>query len=128
MSTYASKHVTNRTERASILGGRIDTLWIDLFDLESRFSRTHFPEDDDGKTTMGFQFNTPRGPIEITDYWWNKIGFEWSVRSQDKRAVIWLVRYLRSIGVDFGKGRDNAAWRENWAKSERVKWEGEDDE
>jgi hypothetical protein len=106
MTTYANNHVKNLHQYKSILGGRIDTLWIDFDELNSRFVRTHWPETYiDGKVTMGFQFETPRGPIEITDYWWNKIGFEWSVRSQDPRSVIWLVKFLRGIGVPFSRGK-----------------------
>lgn len=46
-----------------------------------------------GKVSASWHITTPRGVVEIRDYWWNKRD-EMSLASVDPRAVIWVHRWL----------------------------------
>ncbi len=50
------------------------------------------------KVTIGWTFNSPRGPVEIRDYWWNAED-EWSIAAANWKAGLWLNKYLRTLGI-----------------------------
>ena len=56
-----------------------------------------------GKVSARWQFDTPRGLVEVSDYWWNPSD-ELSVRAVDNRALRWFLRYLRGRGVGVRTG------------------------
>ncbi len=53
---------------------------------------------DTPKVTLTWIFQTPRGPAEIRDYWWNA-ATEWTIAAQNHKAALWLAKYLRSLGL-----------------------------
>lgn len=55
--------------------------------------------DGDGKVTLAWVFQTPRGRAELRDYWWNAKD-EWSIAAQDRKSAMWLARFLRRMGID----------------------------
>lgn len=53
-----------------------------------------------GKVSASWKFDTPRGLVEVSDYWWNRPD-ELSVRATDKRALRWFGRWCRQNGFRF---------------------------
>lgn len=51
------------------------------------------------KVTIGWTFVTPRGPVEIRDYWWNVPDAEWSIGAPNIKAARWAAGLLRSYGI-----------------------------
>src|SRR5690606_11280623 len=80
--------------------GRMGTVVAKLSELFLLIGPFETVDSIDGKVTMEWNFQTPRGPIATRDYWWNVRGLEWSIDCKDRRAIRWLVRYLRAMGVD----------------------------
>lgn len=52
-----------------------------------------------GKVSAEWHFNTPRGLIEVSDYWWNGVN-ELSIRAADRRAMRWFLRWCRIQGIE----------------------------
>jgi len=52
---------------------------------------------DEPKVTKEWHFITPRGAVEVSDYWWNQRN-ELSIRSQDWRATLWFCAAMRRRG------------------------------
>lgn len=85
-------------------GGRMGTAYGTKTALTKAFGRPNVKPSDDGRVTCGWRLMTPRGPIEIRDYWWNAKG-EWSIAAGSWKAALWARRALRSHGfnVPYGK-------------------------
>ena len=79
-------------------GGRIGTVWgLTVQDFAKRFGNPHLLGEDD-KTTATWYFWTPRGPVQVGDYWWNRAD-ELSVRAVDKRAFRWFRQWAKQHGL-----------------------------
>ena len=52
----------------------------------------------DGKVTLVWEFNTPKGYAELRDYWWNAKN-EWSIAASNRKAALYLAKHLRTLGV-----------------------------
>lgn len=84
----------------AVMGGRIGTAIASraaLFDALGR--PTYNTPSSDDKVTIGWIYQTPRGPAEIRDYWWNA-ETEWSIAAANRKAAMWLCRALRRAGID----------------------------
>lgn len=73
-------------------------------------------EHDDGKVTIVWVFQTPRGQAELRDYWWNGQN-EWSIAAQNIHAARFLAKHLRAIGAP-------ASTRFNYAKDCKHFYQG----
>src|SRR5688572_19783565 len=111
------RHVSRATDTQSktrpVGGGRVGTIaGLTLDDFAARFGAPHerapdgmgraFQTDDfyDGKVTALWHFVTPRGVVEVGDYWWNRPD-ELSVRAADLRAMRWFGRWARVHGLSY---------------------------
>jgi len=56
-----------------------------------------------GKITALWRFITPRGQVEVSDYWWNPID-QLSVRALDVRALRWFRRWAKICGLQMTNG------------------------
>jgi hypothetical protein len=83
---------------AEIGGGRIGTVKADQSRLVNLFGPPRPVRCSDGKVTKRWVFMTPRGLIEIRDYWWNRPN-EWSLSAQDRKAGLWLRRFLKGFDI-----------------------------
>ncbi len=93
-------------------GGRCASLKMSLYDFAKRIGDPHEaapvadwrdydkPLIHDGKISAIWFFVTPRGYIQVSDYWWNKAD-ELSIRAVDLRAVRWFKRWCRDRGLPF---------------------------
>ena len=52
-----------------------------------------------GKVSAIWYFTTPRGPVEVHDYWWNGDN-ELSLAARDRRALLWFMRWARLQGLE----------------------------
>jgi hypothetical protein len=85
--------------RQSVMGGRAGTAVATKAALLDKLGApTYSTPSADEKVTIGWVFNTPRGPAEVRDYWWNG-ATEWSIAAPSRRAAMWLCRYLRRMGI-----------------------------
>jgi len=88
-------------------GGRCSTIRMTLLAFAKRVGNPHecvpirdwrrydLPLlDGAGKVSASWYFWTPRGPVEVSDYWWNKED-ELSVRASDMRAMRWFLRWCK---------------------------------
>lgn len=78
--------------------GRAGTCMATLADLRRAFGAPTYAGSDDGKVTAGWIFDTPRGPAEVRDYWWNAPD-EMSIGAGSRKAAMWLARLLRRAGL-----------------------------
>jgi hypothetical protein len=79
----------------SVVGhGRCGTAVITLAELESRLGAPHLLGSGDDKITARWHLDTPRGPVEISDYWWNGPR-EQSIRGS-YRACLWAAAWMRN--------------------------------
>ena len=76
---------------------RQGTVRCTLADLERVLGPAHSGDYGGGKVTANWNFETPRGPAQVGDYWWNQ-PTEQSVRARSHNAALWLTRYLRRLG------------------------------
>lgn len=84
------------------LGGRCGTAIATHAAIFRRLGNASWSTlESDAKVTVRWYFNTPRGPAEVRDYWWNAPN-EWSICAQNKKAALWLANYLRSRGIQAG--------------------------
>ena len=81
-----------------VLGGRCGTAVASLTDLQSALGEPTYVGSYDDKVKMGWVFNTPRGPAEVRDYWWNGPR-EASIAAQSFKAARWLAAHLRTLGI-----------------------------
>ena len=99
-------------------GSRIATIHCSLEEFASRTGDPHnaqprenwrnydLPDSElmdfssDGKITAQWFFVTPRGLVEVSDYWWNP-KTQLSVRCVDRRAMRWFERWCKSHGFRF---------------------------
>jgi len=79
----------------SIMSGRSGTVLASISDLIRVFGSPIKQSYFDDKVTMAWYFQTPRGPVEVRDYWWNVKGVEWSIATENRKAVKWLKRFLQ---------------------------------
>lgn len=82
---------------ARVSGGRAGTATVTLDALRSILGAPHYASQN-GKVTAGWVFYTPRGIAEVRDYWWNGPN-EQSIGADNRRAAMWLCRYLRQLGI-----------------------------
>lgn len=75
--------------------GRYGTARLTLDDMRRLFGPPHAAGDGD-KVTAVWHFSTPRGNVEVRDYWWNHVD-ELSICGQ-RRPAIWLAAYFRRHG------------------------------
>ena len=105
-------------------GGRVGTITgLTLQDFARRFGDPHEVSpnglgvecDDfqDGKITASWHFVTPRGIVEVGDYWWNKKD-ELSVRAGNLKALRWFARWARDRGMAY------TGWGPRWARPKKV--------
>lgn len=80
----------------SVLGSRMGTATAE----ESRLCELFGPpfRVTGGKVTKRWIIKTPRGAVELRDYWWNAKN-EWSIGSATESAARWAVRFLRAHQV-----------------------------
>lgn len=93
-------------------GGRCGTIRLTLEQFAKRIGdpheaapqeqwrkyKTHGLIHGDGKISALWHFETPRGPVEVSDYWWNAKD-ELSVRAPDVRAVRWFRRWCKEHDI-----------------------------
>ena len=82
-------------------GSRIGTAIIerpDIFSILGTPTHDWRAEPMDEKVTLCWVFQTPRGPAEVRDYWWNASN-EWSIAAQRPSAARFLAKHLRSLGI-----------------------------
>jgi hypothetical protein len=98
-------HVKKSAGYRDITGGRLATLWATRGELEAVFGPPQWElsnEDvSDGKVTYIFQFDTPRGPVHVRDYWWNQEN-EQSIAAENTKAALWLRSFMRNHGYKTG--------------------------
>ena len=84
--------------------GRRGTAFLSLEDFGHKFGNPHaqdFSEaalDGAGKVHAVWSIDTPRGKVEISDYWWNAKD-ELSIRAETKKAALWVVSWLKIHGI-----------------------------
>lgn len=85
--------------QSEVMGSRVGTATASRAVLRHLLGTPTYdnPSSDD-KVTIGWVFNTPRGPAEVRDYWWNA-PTEWSIAAANRRAGLWLAKYLRTLGI-----------------------------
>lgn len=93
---------TPSTTKGDLGGFRVGTAMIDRAKI---FSLLGEPQEDwrgqdhlDNKVTLMWYFDTPRGPAQVRDYWWNGKN-EWTIAATNHKAGLHLARYLRRLGV-----------------------------
>lgn len=77
---------------------RIGTVHCTLADFRAKFGAPHVLGSPDDKVKETWHFRTPRGSVEVRDYWWNRTG-ELSIAATTPKAVLWLAGYLRRVGL-----------------------------
>jgi hypothetical protein len=87
----------------SIMGGRTGTVAADESELVARFGNPLPVDSADGKVTKRWVIATPRGPVEVRDYWWNGPS-EWSIASANHKATKWAVRFLKAHDIKAHRG------------------------
>lgn len=92
-------------------GGRCGTIRMSLEALADKIGepceaapREHWRDYEqpllgDGKVSAIWHFATPRGPVEVSDYWWNPAN-ELSIRAADIRAMRWFLRWCKANGLE----------------------------
>ena len=93
-------------------GGRVGTIRLTLEDFAAKFGNPHesvppcdWRKYDDlplldgaGKVSAIWWFQTPRGAVQVGDFWWNRKD-ELSVRAVDVRAMRWFRRWANIMGL-----------------------------
>lgn len=82
---------------------RIGTVHCTLAEFRAEFGAPHVLGSADDKVKETWHFRTPRGPVEVRDYWWNRDG-ELSIAATTPKAVLWLAGYLRRVGFKAARG------------------------
>jgi hypothetical protein len=104
--TIAAKNVsfTPGTDDVFIGGSRIGTVLADKAVLVNLFGPPRKVNCGDEKVTMQWVFETPRGTVEVRDYWWNAPN-EWSIAAANYKAAQWVIRFMRSLNLKAHRGR-----------------------
>jgi hypothetical protein len=103
-------HVTKAPDHTRVMGGRVATVYataqalIDVLGPPSRVDTT------DQKVNYRWVVNTPRGPAEIRDYWWNRLD-EHTIAAETvpnnwtrgHKAALWVAAALRAQGIPAGR-------------------------
>lgn len=79
------------------LGGRCGTAHISLKEFASHFGEPH-AKDVGGKVKAIWSIDTPRGPANVRDYWWNGER-ELTVSAGNAKAARWAIGWLRTHGI-----------------------------
>lgn len=87
-----------RVPRSTAGHGRQGTALMTLTHFQTTFGSAHELGSADDKITAMWYFDTPRGPVSVYDYWWNRHG-EMSLGGS-YRACLWFAAYLRALGVE----------------------------
>jgi hypothetical protein len=111
MRTAAINHVKVNGTYHPVHAGRVGTAISSLDEFEAKFGEpdiTFKPEegeDSNGKhclitpkVTKLWTIATPRGRAQISDYWWNA-DKELSIRTENKKTLLWTLAWLRCNGV-----------------------------
>ena len=83
---------------------KIATAFIDLETFGRRFGDPHdqdFSEngiDGAGRVHAIWHIDTPRGIVQISDYWWNPEN-QLSIRAATKKAALWVISWLKIHGI-----------------------------
>ena len=107
----ALNHVQLHDKYITVMGCRRGTVLISLDTMRELFG----PEQSDGdgdKVTACWTFNTPRGFIEVRDYWWNGRE-ECSIAGTSYRAAMWIAAYFRARGYKASTYTAGYAMRES---------------
>ena len=92
-------HLSNvQAKRTTAHGSRLGTVNATKEQCINTFGPPHWTGNIDDKVTYSWTFATPRGPVEIRDYWWNGPK-EQSIGSQSKKAALWVASYCRANGL-----------------------------
>lgn len=107
-------HVSISPTHKPVLGGRSGTAWISIAEFARRFGPHSAQWDDpDAKVKVVWTIDTPRGPCEVRDYWWNAENemsiavpchdgdfgsMTYSARKA-RKASLWVRKWLRAHGV-----------------------------
>lgn len=89
-------------------GGRLGTVNATLDDMVTAFGTpdevTAHPDglDGAGKVFFIYYFMTPRGGVQVRDYWWNAHD-ELSIAGDNDAAGMWLARFMRDHGMKAGR-------------------------
>jgi hypothetical protein len=100
---YAAKSVSLVNDDPFISGGRAGTVRATKDQLVALFGEPQKLDNSDDKVKMRWVFRTPRGFVEVRDYWWNAAD-EWSIGAENGtgtffKATRWIVRFMRSKGL-----------------------------
>lgn len=101
------------------LGCRIGTRYgVTLYDLANLIGSPHVaaPKEDwydytkdlydgAGKVSAIWQIDTPRGPADLRDYWWNKRD-EISIGAADHRTLLWVHRWMDMHNLGTKENKD----------------------
>lgn len=96
-----------RDDNIRILGGRAGTVIASKTQLVEHFDKPLKVHSFDEKVTMRWLIETPRGPVEIRDYWWNGPK-EWSIGAMGRKETKWAIRFLRSKSIKAGESMGSA--------------------
>jgi len=102
----------NVIPRRFLCGGRCGTIRMSLHDFAKRFGDPHEAApaaewrkydtlpllDGAGKVSAIWWFQTPRGAVQVSDFWWNKPD-ELSIRALDTRCLRWFLRWCKLRGI-----------------------------
>lgn len=100
-----------------ISGGRMGTVNLSPKEFYKRFGApslcynenilTHTKREayKDNKVTVIWTFDTPRGPFEVRDYWWNGED-ELSLASNTNKQRLWAISYLKSMGIPVNQTKE----------------------
>ena len=85
-------------------GWRMGTVFMTLEQFSRKFGSPHAENfgadgiDGAGKVHAVWHINTPRGPVEVGDYWWNPAD-QLSVRTGNWYAFLWAKGWLNMHGA-----------------------------
>lgn len=91
-------HVRKSDEHTNIIGGRTGTVYVTKEKLMELFGSPTVIFEPGDKVTFIYQFDTPRGPAHVRDYWWNGPE-EHSIASSGPKANLWVKSFLRNHGL-----------------------------
>lgn len=111
MNMILKKNVCLASFYKPVSGGRIGTVNLSPQDFFNRFGNPHLLEDanilfcskeetyEDNKVSVTWTFQTPRGPFEVRDYWWNGPNELSIAGGSNNKLRLWAIRYLKSMGI-----------------------------
>ena len=100
MHGFIIKNVSINPVFAPVAGShRLGTAYISREEFARRFGMPHMQDSDpDASVTVAWSVKTPRGVVEIGDYWWNNKSIL-SIRATNKNRALWVISWLKCHGV-----------------------------